>query len=89
MKRRILAGSLTAAFAVSALGGPALAGQPGDPGCFGQDRAAILQGPAFIGDAATPGASGWGALAGDRAATNGELNRAYKASCGGDPSTAA
>ena len=33
-----------------------------------------------------PGASEWGAIAGERAGTNGDLNRTYKTGCGGDPS---
>ena len=72
--------------------GIATAGQPGEPGCFGQDRAMILHGGDFIGlpppvDNTDPGASAWGAIAGDRAATNGELNRDYmESSCEGTPS---
>ena len=63
--------------------GSAVAGQPTDPGCFGQDRADNLHVLQTSGD---PGASEWGALAGDRAETNGDLNRAYKDFCGGSPS---
>jgi hypothetical protein len=63
--------------------GSAVAGQPEDAGCFGQDRAANLHVMQASGD---PGASEWGAIAGDRAETNGDQNRAYKTVCGGDPS---
>jgi hypothetical protein len=69
--------------------GTAVAGQPEDPGCFGQDRADFIHtqfqndGPLDTG----PGASEWGAIAGDRAGENGELNRDYKEACGGNPSS--
>jgi hypothetical protein len=63
--------------------GSAVAGQPAEPGCFGQDRAANLHVMQTSGD---PGASEWGAIAGDRAGTNGDQNRAYMESCGGTPS---
>lgn len=63
--------------------GSAVAGQPDEPGCFGQDRAANLHVLQAGGD---PGASEWGALAADRAEENGDLNRAWKDSCGGSPS---
>jgi hypothetical protein len=63
--------------------GTALAGQPEEPGCFGQDRAAN---PHVMQTSGDPGASEWGALAGGRAGTNGDLNRAYKTTCLGDPS---
>lgn len=68
--------------------GSAVAGQPTDPGCFGQDRAAYLHDNFQSGGAldTAPGASEWGALAGERAEENGDMNRAYKTSCGGDPS---
>ena len=91
MKRRLFSGAFVAALAVSALSASALAARPADPGCFGQDRAAWLhlaqdniapdQGPA------APGASEWGHIAGDRGATNGQIDRDYKTTCcGGDPS---
>jgi hypothetical protein len=56
--------------------GAAWAGQPTDPGCFGKDRAAGVQ---------ALGGSVWGDIASDRAGTNGDLNQAYKTTCGGDP----
>jgi hypothetical protein len=68
--------------------GTAVAGQPANPGCFGQDRADVIN-TVFKNDGALdtePGASEWGAIAGDRAGTNGDLNRAYKGTCGGNPS---
>lgn len=64
------------------LAGLASAGQPTDPGCFGQARAAGVQSFQGVGD---PGASEWGAIAGDRAGTNGDQNQAYKDGCGGSP----
>ena len=91
----IIAGAAIVGFAGFA--GMASAKQPDNPGCFGQDRATILQ-ALFIGnkggtlangteltatDDGEPGASRWGGIAGDRAETNGEQNRAYKESCGG------
>lgn len=54
----------------------ASAGQPANPGCFGQDRAAWIQ---------ENGGATWGAIASDRAGTNGDLNQAYKIYCGGTP----
>jgi hypothetical protein len=80
---------LTAGLAVAMLAVPAVsqAAQPANPGCFGTDRAANLHN-AFIADGGAysdaPGASAWGAIAGDRAALNGDMNREYKAAsyCG-------
>ena len=63
--------------------GSAVAGQPDTPGCFGKDRATNIHAMQTSGE---PGASEWGALASDRAETNGDLNRAYMDSCGGSPS---
>ena len=54
--------------------GTAIAGQPADPWCFGTDRAAVLHGMQASGE---PGASEWGAIAGERAGDNGAINRAY------------
>ena len=65
--------------------GAAVAGQPADPGCFGTDRAAYVETVALP-SATEPGASEVGHILADRAATNGEVNRAYKSGCGGDPS---
>jgi hypothetical protein len=77
--------------AVLALSGIAVgvgsAAQPANPGCFGKDRAAYIH-TNFQNDGAldtAPGASEWGAIAGDRAGTNGDQNRAYKDGCGGSP----
>jgi len=66
----------------------AFGGQPANPGCFGNDRAAYIHTNFQNGGAldTAPGASEWGAIAGDRAGTNGDQNRAYKTGCGGDPS---
>jgi hypothetical protein len=76
MKRRLL---LIGAAGLLTLGGAfsTMAAQPTNPGCFGQDRAAGVQ---------AIGGSTWGALAADRAGTNGAQNQAYKDSCGGSPS---
>ena len=93
-------GALVAA-GLMATSGVVAANQPDAPGCFGKDRASILQ-TTFIGNKEgkltsgadiglnqeyldAPGASAWGEIAGDRAETNGAMNRAYKTSCGGDP----
>jgi hypothetical protein len=67
--------------------GAAFAGQPDNPGCFGTDRAAYIH-TQFQNDGALdtgPGASEWGAIAGERAGTNGDQNRAYMELCGGTP----
>jgi hypothetical protein len=85
MKRLVTSSILAAVMAVAAFAGPAMAAQPTSPGCFGQDRAAYLH-DNFQGGGAldtAPGASEWGALAGERGSTNGDQNRAYKVSCGG------
>lgn len=87
MKRLVSTATLTAILAVAAIAGPTLAAQPNAPGCFGTDRAAYLHAN-FQGGGAldtAPGASEWGAIAGERGSTNGDLNRSYKTSCGGDP----
>jgi len=87
MKRLVITATLSAVLAVTAIAGPALAAQPENPGCFGRDRADYIH-TNFQGGGAldtAPGASEWGAIASERAGTNGDLNRAYKASCGGDP----
>lgn len=62
---------------------PALAAKPADPGCFGTDRAAYIQGAQA--DQTSPGASEVGQILSQRAGTNGAINQAYKISCGGDP----
>lgn len=64
-----LAGSVTV---------PALAAKPANPGCFGRDRAAALH---SMQDGGAPGASEWGAIAGERAGTNGQQNRDYRDAC--------
>jgi hypothetical protein len=84
MKKLLVTATAVATLAVPAT---AMAGKPANPGCFGKDRASTINtvfkngGP---GDTA-PGASEWGKIAGERGSTNGDLNRAYKTSCGGDP----
>jgi hypothetical protein len=76
--KKALAVAAAGAVALLALATPASAAQPDSPGCFGQDRAAGVQ---------ALGGSVWGEIASDRAGTNGDLNRAYKASCGGGQAT--
>ena len=63
----------------------AVAGQPENPGQFGRDRAAAIQG--FQENPAAPGASEWGHEASKRAGDNGEMNRDYKDSVGGSPTS--
>ena len=65
--------------------GSALASQPSDPGCFGQHRAAYIETTALP-DATAPGGSEVGRILAERAATNGDQNRAYMVGCGGAPS---
>jgi hypothetical protein len=67
--------------------GAASAGQPANPGCFGNDRATTINNVFKNGGSldTAPGASEWGQIAGDRAGTNGDQNRDYKTFCGGDP----
>ena len=60
----------------------ASAGQPANPGCFGQDRAAYANAYGSLGS--SPGGVGY--YASQRAGDNGAINQAYKTSCGGDPS---
>jgi hypothetical protein len=81
--RRLIVGGLVAGSLI--LGGAtvAFAGQPDNPGCFGQDRADNNKGYQQI-DA--PGASDWGHIAADRAGTNGTENYLYRVYyCGGGP----
>jgi hypothetical protein len=84
--KKVIVGILVAGCSVGVAASSASAGQPSDPGCFGQDRADILHGSGFIGDDTPPGAPAWGAIAGERAGDNGNQNRAYKTGCGGDAS---
>ena len=80
--------ALVAAGILSLSASVAFAGQPANPGCFGQDRGAVIHGmqdgtsPYSTG---APGASEWGKIASDRAGTNGAQNQAYKEGCGGSP----
>ena len=64
--------------------GAALAASPEDPGCFGQQRAAIIK-QVFIAGEAAPGGSEWGQVAAGRAESNVEQNEAYRHACGGMP----
>ena len=74
MKKLLVSLSALAVSGILASG--SLAAQPANPGCFGQDRAAGVH--AITGKV-------WGDIASDRAGTNGDLNQAYKISCGGAP----
>jgi len=82
MRKLITVATMAAALAVPSL---ASADKPANPGCFGQDRAAYLHDNFQSGGPldTAPGASEWGAIAGQRAGDNGAINQAYKASCGG------
>lgn len=62
--------------------GSAVAGQPANPGCFGQDRAAYATANGSLGHEV----GGVGYYASLRAGDNGAINQAYKTNCGGDPS---
>ncbi len=75
---------LAFAAGVVCVAGAASAAKPIAPGCFGQERAEIIH-TIFQADDTAPGASEWGQIAGDRAGTNGDMNRDYKTACGGDP----
>jgi len=77
--------ALVAAIGIFAAVPAADAAKPADAGCFGKDRAAYIHDVAQT-DSSSPGASEVGAILSERAGDNGEINRAYKTSCGGDPS---
>lgn len=83
MQRRLIGATAAAMLALGAMAGTAFAGQPVDPGCFGEDRAAYIQDVALVGPA--PGASEVGIILSDRGSSNGDINRAYKVGCGGSP----
>jgi hypothetical protein len=74
--------ALAALTVVGGASGVAMAAKPADPGCFGRDRAAYIQGAQA--DPSAPGASEVGMILSERGATNGDENRAYKTACGGD-----
>ena len=61
--------------------GSAFGGQPANPGCFGQDRAAYAQEFGSLGHEF----GGVGYWASERAGDNGDINQAYMISCGGLP----
>jgi len=63
----------------------AVAGQPDNPGVFGQDRAAYIHGVQGTG---APGASEVGKILSGRAGDNGAINQAYKDQNGGSPNPA-
>ncbi len=79
--RRVLVAVSAAALAIGMFAAPTFAGQPANPGCFGADRAAYIQGT--LGGGA-PGASEVGVILSGRAGDNGSINQAYKTGCGGD-----
>jgi len=74
--RNYLAVLATLMVAAAAMATSAFGGQPDNPGCFGQDRAAWL---------AANGGAAWGAIAPERGGDNGAINQAYMNACGGDP----
>ena len=82
--KKYIVGAVLSVALVGGFAAPALAAKPANPGCFGQDRAAVLQG---MQDGTSPystsagGASEWGVLAAERAAENGQMNRDYMAYC--------
>ena len=72
--------ALTVAIAAACLtASAALGGQPANPGCFGQDRAAYANENGSLGH----DFGGVGYYASLRASDNGAINQAYKDSCGG------
>ena len=80
--RRVLSAASAAALVIGIFAGPTLAGQPANPGCFGTDRAAYIQGTLGTG---APGASEVGVILSSRAGDNGAQNQAYMVTCGGVP----
>ena len=78
--------AFAAGVALLSTAGTALAEKPLDPGGFGQDRAAYIQG-ALLDDTA-PGASEVGGILSDRAGENGTINNEYKCANGQVPDTA-
>jgi hypothetical protein len=82
--RRVVTAVSAAALAIGVFAGPTLAAAPANPGCFGLDRAAYIQGTLNTGD---PGASEVGVILAGRAGDNGTINRDYRTACGGDPTS--
>jgi len=80
-----------AAALIAVTSATAFAGQPERPGAFGRDRAQGVQSfqKGGVNDTGAPGASEWGKIAGERAGTNGQINRDYKATHGGAPTKGA
>ena len=73
--------TLLIAAAICGMAGSAFAGQPANPGGFGQDRAAVIHGMqdgSSTYSTGAPGASEWGAIAGQRAGDNGQINQQYR-----------
>lgn len=72
--------ALTATIAAACLTATAaVAAQPANPGCFGQDRAAYANDFGSLGH----DEGGVGYYASLRAGDNGAINQAYKDTCGG------
>jgi hypothetical protein len=80
MRRYIALVGMVAAFA-GLTSGSAIAAQPANPGCFGQDRAAYANQFGSLGHET----GGVGYYASQRAGDNGAINQAYKDGCGGSP----
>jgi hypothetical protein len=77
MRKRNALAAVFAVACVTATG--AVAAQPDNPGCFGRDRAAYATENGSLGNEV----GGVGYYASLRAGDNGEINQAYKDSCGG------
>jgi len=80
--RKYIALVFATAAAAAVTATSAVAGQPTNPGCFGQDRAAYANQNGSLGH--DPGGVGY--YASLRAGDNGAINQAYKDGCGGSPS---
>ena len=73
MKKILAVGAISATTLVFAAGS-ASADKPDNPGCFGTDRAAWIH---------EHSGAEWGVIASERAGDNGDINRAYRDTCGG------
>src|SRR5437868_2713924 len=79
--KKYVAGGVVSIIAAAGMAFPAIAAQPANQGCFGQDRAAYANEFGSLGH--DPGGVGY--YASQRAGDNGAINQAYKTGCGGDP----
>ena len=83
VKIKVFALGFAGALAVSAFAGSAMAAQPANPGCFGQDRAEWIHANFQMMALSTLRRARPTGLIAERAETNGAMNRAYKLGCGG------